>query len=73
MAEGSAEMFDKIVDVMEKMDLWNYLNDPTDPDTCSIGGSHMMNIYNKALDAGDVFNNQLATVPSLGFKLRYDE
>ena len=58
---------------MKKMPIWEYLNDPNDVDTCSIGGNHMMNIYNRPLDAADVFNNQEATVPSIGFKLRYDE
>ena len=58
---------------MQKMPIWDFLNDPNDPDTCSIGGSHMMNIYNMPLSAADVFNNQMATTASLGFQLRYDE
>lgn len=73
LGNSSQEIANKIIDEMDKMPLWTYLNDNTDADTCSIGGSHMMNIYNHALDAEDVFNNDEATTISLGFKIRYDE
>ena len=73
LGNSSTEIANKIIDEMDKMPLWTYLNDNTDTDTCSIGGSHMMNIYNHALDAEDVFNNDEATTISLGFKIRYDE
>ena len=62
-----------VLNKLENMDLWDSLNDLSDPDTGSIGGSHMINLYNKPLDSSDVFNNKLAEVPSLGFKLQFDD
>lgn len=73
LADGTEAMQQMVLNKMRDMDLWQYLNDPDDTDTCSIGGSHMLNLFNKPLNAEDVFNNQTATVPSIGFKLRYDE
>lgn len=63
----------KVIEELESMNLWNFLNDPSDTDTGSIGGSHMLNLFNGPLSAVDVFNNKTATVDSVGFKLRYDE
>lgn len=73
LTETAPQMIDKVIEEMEQMPLWQYLNDISDTDTGSIGGNHMMNIYNRPLNAEDVFNNQEATCASLGFKLRYDE
>lgn len=73
LTETAPQMIDKVIEKMEQMPLWQYLNDISDTDTGSIGGNHMMNIYNRPLNAEDVFNNQEATCASLGFKLRYDE
>lgn len=69
----AVQMFDKVTQAMQNIDLWKFLNDPTDPDTCSIGGNHMLNLYGRPLNAEDVFNNEEATCESLGFKIRYDE
>ena len=69
----SAQMYSKVIQTMQNIDLWQYLNDPSDSDTCSIGGNHMLNLYGRPLDAEDVFNNSEATCESLGFKIRYDE
>ncbi|MCD5422982.1 DUF5048 domain-containing protein [Limosilactobacillus fermentum] len=69
----AVQMFDKVIQTMQNIDLWKFLNDPTDPDTCSIGGNHMLNLYGRPLNAEDVFNNEEATCESLGFKIRYDE
>ena len=66
-------MYSKVIQTMQNIDLWQYLNDPSDSDTCSIGGNHMLNLYGRPLDAEDVFNNSEATCESLGFKIRYDE
>lgn len=72
--EGTtAELIDKVIAKMQDMELWQYLNDRRDTDTCSIGGSHMMNLFNGPLDAADVFNNETAKCQSIGFKIRYDE
>lgn len=73
LTETAPQMIDKVIEEMEQMPLWQYLNDISDTDTGSIGGNHMMNIYNRPLNAEDVFNNQESTCASLGFKLRYDE
>ena len=73
LADNSTEMFSKVIQAMNDMDIWQYLNDPNDTDTCSIGGNHMLNLYGRPLDAEDVFNNGAATCASLGFKIRYDE
>lgn len=73
LSENAGTIYDKVIEEMYNMPIWQYLNDPNDPDTCSIGGIHMMNIYNMPLSAADVFNNQMATTASLGFQLRYDE
>ena len=62
-----------VLDEMNKMPIWQYLNNPSDTDTCSIGGNHMMNLYGKALDAEDVFNNAEAEKVSLGFKIDFME
>lgn len=63
----------KVVSMMKTMPIWQYLDNESDPDTGSIGGNHMLNIYGKALDADDVFNNEEAKSESLGFKLSYIE
>lgn len=71
---GSNEDIKQIVmSKLQTMSLWDNLNDIGDVDTGSIGGSHMLNLYNKPLDASDVFNNQLAETDSLGFKLQFDD
>lgn len=73
LTNDSAQMYSKVIQTMQNIDLWQYLNDPSDSDTCSIGGNHMLNLYGRPLDAEDVFNNSEATCESLGFKIRYDE
>lgn len=66
------ELKNKLIEKVNNMPLWEYLNDSNDQDTCSIGGSHMMNIYKMPLDASNVFDENLATTDSLGFKIIYD-
>lgn len=63
----------KVINEMKVMPIWQYLDNPADPDTGSIGGNHMLNLYGKALDAEDVFNNDAADRESLGFKIAYIE
>ena len=63
----------KVVAMMKTMPIWQYLDNESDPDTGSIGGNHMLNLYGKALDADDVFNNEEAKAESLGFKISYIE
>ena len=73
ITESAGQIFDKVIDEMQKMPIWDFLNDPTDVDTCSIGGNHMLNLYGRPLSPEDVFNNQTATTDSLGFKIKFDE
>ena len=73
ITESAGQIFDKVIDEMQKMPIWDFLNDPTDVDTCSIGGNHMLNLYDRPLSPEDVFNNQTATTDSLGFKIKFDE
>ena len=73
ITESAGQIFDKVIDEMQKMPIWDFLNDPTDVDTCSIGGNHMLNLYGRPLSPEDVFNNQTATTDSLGFNIKFDE
>lgn len=74
IAEDTQGVIDKVIQQITDMDdIWAALNDKTDPDTCSIGGIHMMNLYNTALTAQSVFNNGDATTDSIGFKMRYEK
>ena len=73
LANSNDEMNTKLLGQVNSMTLWNDLEDITNVDTGSIGGSSMMNIENRALNAEDVFNNEKATTDSIGFKLQYDE
>lgn len=67
-----SEAKNAIINKMNTMDLWSYLDNDKDTDTGSIGGSHMENLYGRALSAEDVFNNSEATTDSIGFKLQYE-
>lgn len=62
-----------VLNKMDQIPLWQYLNDRNDPDTCSIGGIHMLNLYGKALDADSVFNEDEAKTDSIGFKIQFDD
>ena len=53
-------------------DLWNWLQDSQDHDTLSIGGIHFNNLYGKALNADDVFDEGEAKTDSIGFKIEYE-
>ncbi|AIR11738.1 DUF5048 domain-containing protein [Ligilactobacillus salivarius] len=53
-------------------DIWNWLQDSQDHDTVSVGGIHFNNLYDKALDADDVFNEGEAKTDSIGFKIEYE-
>ena len=53
-------------------DIWNWLQDSQDHDTVSVGGIHFNNLYGKALDADDVFNEGEAKTDSIGFKIEYE-
>ncbi|MFT9003205.1 MAG: flagellin [Liquorilactobacillus hordei] len=72
LKNNNSDMINLIIDKMNTMPIWDYLNDDNDTDTCSIGGLHMMNLTGVAMDASSVFNNSTATTVSTGFKIIYD-
>ncbi|PWT34584.1 flagellin [Limosilactobacillus reuteri] len=73
LGSTNEEVEQKIIKELQTMPLWEFLNDPNDPDTGSIGGNHMENLYNRPLDAENVFNNQEAKCSSIGFKIIYSD
>ncbi|KRN10842.1 flagellin [Liquorilactobacillus mali] len=72
LKNDSTDMINLIIEKMNTMPIWDYLNDSNDTDTCSIGGIHMMNLTGSVMDASSVFNNSAATTVSIGFKIIYD-
>lgn len=73
IAETNEKVISMILDKMENMDrVWNALFNEDDPDTCSVGGIHFMNLYNMPLTSENVFNNANATDQSIGFSLRFE-
>ena len=73
LGDTNEEAKARVIEEMKVMPLWEFLNDPKDTDTGSIGGNHMENLFNRPLDAEDVFNNQEAKCVSLGFKVVYED
>lgn len=72
IAATNDEVKKKVLDQMDTMPIWDKLNDISDDDVCSIGGIHMMNLYNTPLNAENIFNNQSAETASVGFILSFD-
>lgn len=73
LADNNAAMVTKLLAEVKDMKLWTDLENVSNVDTGSIGGSSMMNIQNRPLNAEDVFANETTVAESIGFKLQYDE
>lgn len=74
IAKTTDEVNARIIKELNDMnDVWNWLFNPNDIDTGSVGGIHFMNLYNMPLTAETVFNNANAIDKSIGFLIKIEK
>jgi hypothetical protein len=69
-AASNEDAKSKLIATLTNSTIWARLEDKSDIDVLSIGGDYFMNLYNKKLDAQNVFNGADASVDSIGFVLK---
>ena len=70
---GLENPVDKIIEKVSSLtDIWTALDDKNNKETMSIGGKYFMNLYNKELNAENVFENMKKPSPSLGFNVIFE-